>query len=55
VILRQKLCSAKRVGYAQLFADANRRGILDFAMSGNSSCALSGRIVVDAMPATLAD
>jgi hypothetical protein len=43
--------SAKRVGYAELFADAYRRRILDFAVSWNRTRALSGGIEIDAVAA----
>jgi len=39
--------SAKRVGYAELFAYAYRRRILDFAVSWNRTRALSGGIEID--------
>ena len=46
--------SAQRVGNAELFADAYRSWILDFAMSGNCARALSGRIEVDAVATAFA-
>lgn len=43
--------SAKRVGYAELFADAYRPRIRDFAVSWNRTRALSGGIEIDAVAA----
>ena len=45
--------SPQRVGHAKLLADADGGGVLDFAMSWNSTCALGDRIEVDAVFCTL--
>jgi hypothetical protein len=41
--------STKGMGHIKIFANANRRRILDFAMSWNSGGSLDGKIVVDAV------
>jgi hypothetical protein len=47
--------SAKRIRYSKLFADANRRRILDFAMPWDSAGSLGGGIVVNTVFGPFAD
>jgi hypothetical protein len=47
--------STKGIRHIKLFANANRRRILDFAMPWDGTGSLSGGIVVDAVLGPLAD